>query len=136
MLKDFKEFLARGNVVDLAVAVVIGAAFSAIVNSMVADIFTPVIGALMGGLSFIENLNLTIGNAVIAYGRFIQAIINFLITALALFLIVRVYNRFKRKEEKKEEVKEVVEPSQEIVLLTQIRDALTSGANQRPPAGD
>jgi large conductance mechanosensitive channel len=132
MLKEFREFLARGNVVDLAVAVVIGAAFNQIVNSLVKDIFTPLIGVAMGGLDFVKNLAFTVGSATIKYGEFIQAIINFLITAFAMFLIVKVYNRFRRKEDKKEEVKKEVEPSQEVVLLTQIRDALVT---RTPPAG-
>lgn len=136
MWKAFKEFISRGNVVDLAVGVVIGAAFTQVVNSLVGDIFTPLIGMAMGGLDFIQNLTITIGSATIKYGAFIQAIINFLITAFALFLIIQVYNRFKRKEEKKEEVKKETQPTQEVLLLTQIRDALTTGdanASQRPP---
>src|SRR5512146_285131 len=124
MWQAFKEFLNRGNVMDLAVAVVIGTAFSQIVNSLVGDVITPVIGVLLGGINFIQNLSVTIGGATIKYGAFIQSIINFLIVAFAMFLIVQAYNRFKRKEDKKDEVKKQVEPSQEVVLLTQIRDIM------------
>lgn len=124
MWKAFKEFINRGNVMDLAVAVVIGAAFTQIVNSLVADIITPIIGVLLGGIDFIKNLSITIGGATIKYGAFIQAIINFFIVAFAMFLIVQAYNHFKNKEETKEEVKKQVQPSQEVVLLTQIRDIM------------
>lgn len=131
MIKEFKEFIARGNVMELAVAVVIGAAFNEIVNALVEHIITPLIGMAMGGLSFVENLQVTVGSATLSYGIFIQAIIDFLITAFALFLIIKAVNRFQRKEEKKEEIKEQVEPSQEVILLTQIRDAVS---RSNPPA--
>lgn len=137
MWKAFKEFLNRGNVMDLAVAVVIGAAFTQVVNSLVNDIFTPIIGMLLGGLDFVKNLSITVGSATIKYGAFIQAIINFIIVAFAMFLIVQAYNRFKKKEEKKEEVKKEEQPSQEVVLLTQIRDSLnrdTGFGGARQPA--
>jgi large conductance mechanosensitive channel len=123
MLKEFRDFLSRGNVVDLAVAVIIGAAFNEIVNSLVADIFTPLIGMIMGGVNF-SGLAIQVGNASITYGNFIQAIIDFLLTAFAVFMFVKAYNRFRRKEEKKEEV---VEDTREVVLLTQIRDLLENG---------
>lgn len=135
MLKAFKEFLNRGNVIDLAVAVVIGTAFSQVINSLVNDIFTPIIGIFLGGLDFVQNLSLTFGNATIKYGAFIQAVINFLIVAFALFLIIQAYNRFKKKEEKKEEVKKETQPSQEVILLTQIRDALTHDGGVPGPGG-
>jgi large conductance mechanosensitive channel len=139
MWQAFKEFLNRGNVMDLAVAVVIGAAFTQVINSLVGDIITPVLGVLLGGINFIQNLSVTIGGATIKYGAFIQSIINFLIVAFALFLIIQAYNHFKRQEEKKEEVKNQVQPSQEVVLLTQIRDLMernNGGGNggQRQPA--
>ena len=91
------------------------------------------------GLNFIQNLSVTIGGAVIQYGAFLQAIINFLVTAFAVFVIVKAYERFKQKEDKKEEVKQQVQPSQEVVLLTQIRDILdrnngSDGGGQRQPA--
>lgn len=121
MLKEFKEFALRGNVMDLAVGVVIGAAFNAIVTSLVADVFMPVIGILTGGLNF-SGLSYTFGNAVILYGKFIQAIFVFMITAFALFLFVKGINRLKRKEEAKPTIP--VEPPAEIRLLTEIRDLL------------
>ncbi len=124
MWKAFKEFISRGNVIDLAVAVVIGAAFTGIVNSLVGDIITPIIGVFLGGVDFIKTLSITIGGATIKYGAFIQAIINFLIVAFAMFLIVQGYNKLKSLREKKEEVKQQTQPSQEVVLLTQIRDIL------------
>lgn len=140
MLKAFKEFLNRGNVMDLAVAVVIGTAFTQIVNSLVADIITPALGIVLGGIDFIKNLSFTIGGATIKYGAFIQAIINFLIVAFAMFLIVQAYNHFKKKEDTKEEVKKQIQPSQEVVLLTQIRDIMernsgngNGGARQPQP---
>jgi large conductance mechanosensitive channel len=129
MWKEFKEFLSRGSVIDLAVAVVIGTAFTQIVNSLVNDIFTPLIGLAMGGVNF-GALAIKIGDATIAYGKFIQAIINFLIVAFAMFLIVQAANRLKKRFEKQEEVKKEVQPSQEVVLLTQIRDLLQNNNNR------
>lgn len=98
MLKEFRDFITRGNVIDLAVAVILGAAFTAIVNSLVNDIVMPIIGALMGGVDF-TTLVIQVGDASIAYGNFIQAIINFLLIALVLFLIIRSINRMSRKKE-------------------------------------
>ncbi len=126
MWKAFKEFINRGNMIDLAVGIVIGAAFSQVVNSLVKDIITPIIGVAMGGIDF-SGQAIKIGAATITWGNFVQAIINFLIVAIALFLIVQVYNRFKRKEEKKDEVKKEAEPTKEVILLTQIRDLLQNG---------
>lgn len=120
MLKEFKSFAMRGNVIDLAVGVVIGGAFGAIVKSLVADIFMPVVGILTGGLDF-SGLSYTFGNAVITYGSFIQATFIFIITAFALFLLVKGINRMKRKEEEKPAP---AAPAPEIVLLTEIRDLL------------
>lgn len=123
MIKEFKEFIMRGNVLDLAVAVVIGAAFTAIVNSLVEDIITPIIGALSGGVDF-SGLAITVGEAAIGYGNFIQAIINFLLVALVLFLIVRSINAMQARRAKQAEVAEPPAPSAEEVLLTEIRDLL------------
>jgi large conductance mechanosensitive channel len=95
MLKEFRDFVMRGNVMDLAVAVIIGVAFGAIITSLVNDIIMPLIGLLMGGIDF-SSLSITVGDAVIKYGAFIQAIINFLIVALVVFLLVRTLNRFKK----------------------------------------
>lgn len=96
MIKEFKEFIMRGNVVDLAVAVIIGAAFTAIVDSLVNDIIMPIIGVILGGVDF-SSLAITVGEATITYGNFIQAIINFLLIALVLFLLIRAINRVSRK---------------------------------------
>jgi|SRR5215216_2166251 len=94
MLREFKEFAMRGNVMDLAVAVIIGGAFGAIITSLVNDILMPLIGLVLGGIDF-SALAFKVGNAVIKYGAFIQAIINFLIVAFVVFLIVRAINRLK-----------------------------------------
>lgn len=100
MLKEFKKFISRGNVLDMAVGIIMGSAFTAIVTSLVNDILTPLIGLIIGGLDF-GGLAITIGNASIAYGSFIQAVINFLLVALSLFLIVKAINKFHFKKEEK-----------------------------------
>lgn len=126
-INEFKTFISRGNVLDLAVGVIIGGAFNTIVNSLVNDIFMPIIGIIIGGINF-SGLVLKIGEATINYGLFIQNIINFLATAFCLFLLVRVINNFhkmKEKNEKKEEKKEEApKKSDEVVLLEEIRDLL------------
>lgn len=121
MLKEFKQFALRGNVIDLAVGVVIGAAFNAIVSSLVADVFMPIIGIATGGLDF-SGLSYKFGEADIAYGKFIQAIFIFLLTAIALFLFVKAINKMKRKEEAKPAP--VAEIPADVKLLTEIRDVL------------
>jgi large conductance mechanosensitive channel len=98
MLKEFKDFAIRGNVIDLAVGVVIGGAFNAIVSSLVSDVFMPIVGVLTGGLNF-SGLGYHFIDSTIAYGKFIQAIVVFVITAFALFLLIKGVNRLKRKEE-------------------------------------
>lgn len=120
MLKEFREFIMRGNVLDLAVAVIIGGAFGAIVTSLVNDIIMPLVGILMGGVDF-SGLGIQVGSATVLYGNFIQAIINFLIIALALFLVIKVANRVMRKK-----VEEPAPPAAtaEEKLLTEIRDLL------------
>lgn len=120
-IKEFKEFISRGSVIDLAVAVVIGGAFTKIVNSLVDDIIMPIIGVIIGGINF-ENLMLTVGTAEIKYGMFIQTVVNFLLIALVIFTIIKAINKFKKKEEEKPE--EPAAPSEDIVLLTEIRDLL------------
>jgi len=95
MLKEFKEFAMRGNVLDLAIAVIIGGAFGKIITSLVNDILMPLIGLAMGGVNF-SDLAVTVGAAVIKYGAFIQAILDFLIVALVIFMIVRTMNRMKK----------------------------------------
>ena len=125
MLKEFRDFISRGNVMDLAVAVVIGGAFTAIVNSLVNDIIMPLIGALLGGLDF-TTLAFQIGDATIAYGNFIQAIVNFLLIALAIFFMIKGINKARTMVEGEPEEEEAAppEPSDEVKLLTQIRDLL------------
>ena len=121
MLKEFREFINRGNVIDLAVAVILGGAFTAIITSLVNDIIMPIIGVLLGGIDFTA-LAITVGDASITYGNFIQAIINFLLIALVLFLIIRSMNRMKRKEV--EAPAPPPAPTIEEKLLTEIRDLL------------
>jgi large conductance mechanosensitive channel len=121
MLKEFRDFALKGNVLDLAIGFVMGAAFTAIVNSMVNDIIMPLVGVILGGLDFTA-LAITVGNAQITYGNFIQAIVNFLIIAFVLFLIIRSINRLSKKEE--EAPAPPPEPSAEEKLLTEIRDLL------------
>ena len=121
MLKEFKDFINRGNVVDLAVAVIIGGAFGAIITSLVNDIIMPLIGVILGGLDF-AGLSIEVGEATILYGSFIQAIVNFLIIAFVLFLIVRGFNKLQKKEEAAPAPPP--EPSAEEKLLTEIRDLL------------
>lgn len=125
-LEQFKAFAMKGNVIDLAVAVVIGAAFGKIVSSLVADIITPVIGLLMGGVDF-SGLSYTVGDAVLTYGVFVQSVIDFIIVALAIFMVVKGITKAQEKAMKKEEeVKEEKpkEPSEEAKLLMEIRDSL------------
>lgn len=121
MVDEFKNFISRGNVVDMAVGVIIGGAFGKIVTSLVNDILMPLIGVLIGGHDF-SNLSINIKDASIAYGAFIQAIVDFLIIALCIFVMVKVFEKFKRKEEPKEEPAKV--DSDEVVLLREIRDLL------------
>lgn len=121
MIKEFKEFIMRGNVVDLAVAVIIGAAFTAIVDSLVNDIIMPIIGVILGGVDF-SSLAITVGEATITYGNFIQAIINFLLIALVLFLLIRAINRVSRK--RAEAPAPPPAPTAQEKLLTEIRDLL------------
>ncbi len=121
MIKEFREFMLRGNVMDLAVAVIIGGAFTAIVTSLVNDIIMPVVGVILGGVDFTA-LAITVGDANITYGNFIQAIINFLIIALVLFLLIRSINSMSRKKE--EAPAAPPEPTAEEKLLAEIRDLL------------
>ena len=120
MVDEFKAFISRGNVVDMAVGVIIGGAFGKIVTSLVDDILMPLIGVIIGGHDF-SSLAIKVGDASIAYGSFIQTIIDFLIIALCIFFIVKLFAKFKKKEEVKEEVKV---DSDEVVLLKEIRDLL------------
>lgn len=118
MLKEFKQFIARGNVIDLAVGVIIGAAFTAIVQSLVKDLINPLIGLFVGKID-LSNLTLKVGEANFKYGSFLNAVINFLIIAFVVFLIVKAVNKLTRK--KKEEVP--AGPT-EVDYLKEIRDLL------------
>ena len=118
---EFKEFIARGNVIDLAVGVIIGSAFGKIITSMVNDILMPMIGVIIGGINF-SGLSLKIGNATVNYGMFVQNVIDFLIVAICIFFFVKIVERISRKKET-EEIEEVKKDEQ-IVLLEQIRDLL------------
>ncbi|QGS68364.1 large conductance mechanosensitive channel protein MscL [Oceanobacillus sp. 143] len=120
MWQEFKEFAFKGNVIDLAIGVVIGAAFGGIVTSFVENIITPLIGMLMGGIDF-TGLKITIDDAEVLYGNFIQSFVDFLIVAFAIFLAIRFISKFKHKEEVEEEEEEIDAQAQ---LLTEIRDLL------------
>jgi large conductance mechanosensitive channel len=125
-VKEFKEFIAKGNVMTMAVGIIIGGAFTAIINSLVADVIGPIIGLIIGGKDF-SAMSFGIGDAQIMYGNFINAIITFLLTAIVLFFIVKAFNKFdelKKKEEPEEEAPAEPEPSDEAKLLIEIRDLL------------
>ncbi|KAA0761465.1 large-conductance mechanosensitive channel protein MscL [Bacillus sp. SH5-2] len=122
MWNEFKKFAFKGNVVDLAVGVVIGAAFGKIVSSLVKDIITPLLGMVLGGVDFTD-LKLTFGKSSIMYGNFIQTIFDFLIIAAAIFMFVKVFNKLTSKKEE-EKTEEIPEPTKEEVLLGEIRDLL------------
>ena len=122
MLKEFQEFINRGNVMDLAVAVIIGGAFGSIVSSLVDDIIMPIIGLILGGVDF-SGLSFGIGDAQIGYGNFIQAVVNFLIIAWVIFMMVRTINQMQARLSGPEEEEAPAGPSSE-ELLTEIRDLL------------
>lgn len=129
-IKEFKEFAMRGNVVDMAIGIIIGGAFGKIVSSLVADVIMPPIGLLLGGVDFSE-LAVTLRHATanaaavqIRYGVFIQTVLDFIIIALAIFAIIKVINATKRKQE--EAPKPAPEPTKEEVLLKEIRDILSN----------
>jgi large conductance mechanosensitive channel len=137
MLKEFKDFAMRGNVVDMAVGVVIGAAFGKIVTSLVSDVMMPVIGKLTGGVNVSDTLYALDGKTypglkaakdaggnVLAYGNFIQTIIDFTIVAFAIFLMVKLMNTVKSRFEKEKAATPPAAPAEDIVLLREIRDAL------------
>ena len=126
-LQEFKAFAMRGNVMDLAVGVIVGGAFSAITTSLINDIIMPFIGIFVSQASFAD-LTLPVGGAVIAYGNFIQAVINFLIMALVVFCMVKAVNRLSRKKE--EAPPPPPAPSAEEKLLTEIRDLLQEQQKQ------
>ncbi|AMR04805.1 MULTISPECIES: large-conductance mechanosensitive channel protein MscL [Bacillus] len=123
MWNEFKKFAFKGNVIDLAVGVVIGAAFGKIVSSLVKDIITPLLGMVLGGVDFTD-LKITFGKSSIMYGNFIQTIFDFLIIAAAIFMFVKVFNKLTSKREEEEKEEELPEPTKEEELLGEIRDLL------------
>jgi len=138
MLNEFKNFIARGNVIDMAVGIIMGAAFTTIVNSMVGDLIMPVIGMLTSGVDFADKFlaldgvayqNLAAakaaGASVVTYGVFVNAVINFFIVSFVIFLLVKAVNKLKKKMEAEQAaVTAAAEPSAEIALLQEIRDLL------------
>ena len=118
-IKEFKQFISRGNVMDLAIGVIIGSAFGKIVTSVVNDILMPLIGIIIGGLDF-TNLSIKIKDATINYGMFIQNVIDFLIVAICIFIFIKIVSKFTKKSEEKEEVKK----DEQIILIEEIRDLL------------
>jgi len=134
LVDEFKAFVMRGNVLDLAVGVIIGGAFGKIVTSLVNDIFMPIIGMIIGNVDF-SSLEIKLGESVegaeqaaIRYGMFIQEIVNFLIIALCIFMVIKVVNKLQKKKE--EAPAPAPEPTKEEVLLTEIRDALNKIAEK------
>lgn len=128
MWQDFKKFALKGNVMDLAVAVVIGAAFGKIVSSLVADIITPLIGVLMGGIDF-TGIIIPVGDAEVMIGNFIQSIVDFLIVAFSIFMVIRILMKFQRKKEAVVEDGQVIDAKE--ALLTEIRDLLKNQKNDQ-----
>ena len=148
MIKEFKDFIAKGNVMDLAVGIIIGAAFTAIVSSLVDDLINPIIGLILGGIDFTsmyvvlsgevpEGVGLETaresGAAIFAYGAFVTAVINFLIIAFVVFMLVKAVNRLKAAAERPDDVEPEVDtgPS-ELDVLLQIRDSLQTGGARTP----
>ncbi|ANU28471.1 large conductance mechanosensitive channel protein MscL [Planococcus versutus] len=123
MWEDFKKFALKGNVLDLAVAVVIGAAFGKVVSSLVEDIIMPVVGILVGGIS-VEDWSYKVNDVVLNYGLFIQSIIDFFIIAFSIFMVIRIFTKMKRKKDiPAEEEPEVLDKTQEILM--EIKDLLS-----------
>ena len=134
LFDEFKAFVMRGNVLDMAVGVIVGGAFGKIVTSLVNDIFMPIIGMIIGNVDF-SSLEIKLGEpvegaeqAAIRYGAFIQEIVNFLIIALCIFMVIKVINKMQKKKE--EAPAPAPEPTKEEVLLTEIRDALNKIADK------
>ena len=131
IVQEFVEFISRGNVVDLAVGVIIGGAFKSIADSLTADILMPLLGILTNQITF-SNLAVNVGGAVIGYGKFLEAVLNFLIMAFAVFCIVKAINSFHRRLERQETAQAAAPaPSQEERLLTEIRDLLKAQKEER-----
>ena len=125
-IKEFKEFISNGNVMSMAIGIIIGGAFTAIVNSLVADIITPLIGMILGGINF-SGISITVGSAQLMVGNFIQAVIMFVLTALVIFVMMKGLNMLAAKKKAADDAEEAAapaEPSDEVKLLMEIRDAL------------
>lgn len=131
ILKEFKEFISRGNVIDLAVALIMGAAFTNIVQALVKDVITPLLGIFLGGVDF-SGLAITIGHSSIKYGSFIQAVINFLIIGFVVFIIVKAINKIESKIEQdvlhREDGKKDEQLSQEVKELREIKNILRNNS--------
>ena len=123
MIKEFKEFIARGNVIDLAVGVIIGGAFGKIVTSIVNDLLMPLIGVVSGGIDF-TGLSFKINEAEIKYGNFLQNVIDFLIIAFCIFILVKIVNKVTRKKEEPVAEETPAPKPEDVVLLEEIRDLL------------
>ena len=125
MIKEFKEFISKGNIMDMAVGIIIGGAFTKIVTALVESILMPFIGVICGGKS-VEDMSIMVGNAAIGYGAFLQAIIDFLLVALVLFLILKAFNKAKAAvvNEEEEAPAEPEPVPADVELLTEIRDLL------------
>lgn len=124
-LSAFKKFISRGNVIDMAVGVIIGGAFGKIVTSLVNDIIMPLIGLALGKINF-ASLTFKIGETEIKYGAFIQTIVDFLIVAFCIFVVIQIFEKFKKKEAEKPEEPPAIVKSDEAILLEEIRDLLKS----------
>lgn len=125
-IREFKEFISKGDVMSMAVGIIVGTAFTAIVTSLNQDIITPILGLILGQIDF-TSLSITVGGASVMYGNFIQAIITFLITAFTLFLVLKAFNKMSAKVKKAEEDAAAAEPApvpEDIQLLTEIRDLM------------
>lgn len=127
MIQEFKEFAMKGSLIDMAVGIIIGAAVGQMVSTLVEKIIMPIVGVLMGGVNF-SDLSITVGNAAIGYGAFIQALIDFLIVAFVIFMILKLITGMKRKLDA-EKAEQPEEASADIELLTEIRDLLRENAN-------
>lgn len=125
MVQEFKEFAMKGSLIDMAVGIIIGAAVGKMVSTLVENILMPIIGVFMGGVNF-QDLSITVGDAAIGYGAFIQALIDFLIIAFVIFMILKMINRMKENFEKEKALDPEEDPV-DIALLTEIRDLLKQG---------
>ena len=136
IISEFKEFIARGNVIDMAVGIIMGGAFTPIVNSLVNDIVMPCVGMITGGVDFSDKKIILkaadeaaeIAEVSVGYGNLIQVIVNFLIISACVFMLIKAINKLKRKEEPKPEEPKEPEPTKEELLLAEIRDLLKNGA--------